>query len=411
MATCVISIDGKQYDVSQWKDIHPGGNLILEQYHEKDATDIFYAMHSKQAHEKVSRMKSTGPSTLGAPSPKILAFRQLRKELHEKGLFVSSKLWYLQKAASTLGLFALGFLALSYGNWMLGAVLVGFGYQQAGWFGHDVCHHNIFENRKVNNFFAYFFGNVVSGFSANWWKDRHNTHHAITNVLDADPDVDNLPLFVWSEEDIHRIPPQSLAEYIVPYQQYYFIPFTFTLKVIWCLQSIFFVKNTQYQNQSYLKSLNFEKATLALHYLLVFGFMMMTPSWSAALSFLLISEGIGGSLIALIVFMNHYACEQLTFEDGKQANFLELQLLTTRNINQGPIMDWVAGGLNYQIEHHLFPTIPRHNLSKLKPIVEDFCKKHELPYESLSFWACLMAVENKLSGVAQTYSKIAEKTQ
>jgi hypothetical protein len=111
---------------------------------------------------------------------------------------------------------------------------------------------------------AYFVGTVLSGYSVNWWKERHNSHHAITNVLEGDPDVDNLPLFVWSRDDICRmatIPFSGMSSFdvdyciaqdilvspnvletIIPYQNYYFLPFTFFLKLIWNLQSIFFVQ-------------------------------------------------------------------------------------------------------------------------------------------------------------------------
>jgi len=107
--------------------------------------------------------------------------------------------------------------------------------------------------------------------------------------------------------------------------------------------------------------------------------------------------------------MNHYACEQFTKCDGKDADFLQLQLNGTKNVNPGIFMDWIAGGLNYQVEHHLFPTIPRHNLSKVKPKVETFCKENELPYESYSYWTCLCSILQRLSDIASIYRKQREK--
>jgi len=96
------------------------------------------------------------------------------------------------------------------------------------------------------------------------------------------------------------------------------------------------------------------------------------PSWKAALAWFFISEWIGGACIANIVFMNHYACKQMSWNEGQVATFLELQLLTTRNVEPTPFMNWFAGGLNLQIEHHLFPTMPRHNLLKVRPLVQEF---------------------------------------
>jgi len=280
-----------------------------------------------------------------------------------------------------------------------------------GWLGHDACHHGLTPWRKVNNFAAYIFGNVCNGFSVNWWKNRHNTHHAITNVLDSDPDVDNLPLFVWSKFDLHRITKPDtpkMAESIIPYQHLYFVPWTLTLKLIWDIQSLFFIRHAESHNKSFRNAMKFEIICVVLHYGILSALLWMTPSFFAGLIFYLISEFIGGSATALIVFMNHYACEQLKKVEGKDADFLTLQLATTKNVNPGPFIDWFAGGLNYQIEHHLFPTIPRHNLPKIKPLVEEFCKQYNLPYVSQSYSECLSAVEVRLAQVAEEYTKTTQ---
>eukprot|EP01123_Difflugia_compressa_P002323 TRINITY_DN13020_c0_g1_i1.p1 TRINITY_DN13020_c0_g1~~TRINITY_DN13020_c0_g1_i1.p1 ORF type:complete len:378 (-),score=41.77 TRINITY_DN13020_c0_g1_i1:54-1058(-) len=328
----------------------------------------------------------------------------------DEGYFKPNVYWQLYKCITSVSFIVLGTVATWAGQWMLGSILFGIGYQQLGWLGHDACHHGLTTNRKLNNFLGYIFGNFLSGFSVNWWKDRHNTHHAITNVLDSDPDVDNLPLFVWSEHDISRaLSWGGFSQSILPYQHLYFVPWTVTLKLIWCLQSVFFLANAEVHNRSYRKSLFAEKATIVAHYVFLLCVFLMTPSVSAAVTFFFVSEFIGGAGIALIVFMNHYACQQLQKYEGKEANFLELQLHGTKNINPGIVMDWVAGGLNYQIEHHLFPTIPRHNLSYVKPIVQKFCEENSLPYESYNYMECLTSIINRLSTVATMYTQTALK--
>lgn len=165
------------------------------------------------------------------------------------------------------------------------------------------------------------------------------------------------------------------------------------------------MKDVESQNRSFRKALNAEKATLVVHYVFLIWVLSMTPSLGAAVTFYFVSEFIGGSAIALIVFMNHYACEQLQKLEGKEADFLTIQLQGTKNIDPSVFMDWFAGGLNYQIEHHLFPTMPRHNLSKSKPIVEDFCKENDLPYRSFSYSECLLSILNRLAYVASLYTK------
>jgi len=291
-------------------------------------------------------------------------------------------------------------------SWFISAILLGIGYQQSGWLGHDFCHHQVFKKRKLNNFFAYLTGNVLAGFSVNWWKDRHNTHHAATNILDGDPDIDNLPLFSWSEKDLHRAAEYPLAEIILPYQQYYFLIFTPFLKLIWGFQSVFWLKDDTTQNNSYLKSRRAEFITLGIHWGCLFALVFMYVPWKAWLLYILLSEFIGGAGIALVVFMNHYACEKYVKEDGKNNDFIRNQLETTKNITPGIITDWICGGLNYQIEHHLMPTIPRHNLSKVRPMVMEYCKQNNVPYLTQDFLSCLSDIESTLTRVANSYSKI-----
>lgn len=407
---CIITIEDKVYDCTGFKDFHPGGDEIMMKYHNKDATEVFHAFHGEQGYAKLKNMQFTPVANPVPAEAHVLAFRKLREKLIAEGWFESNMLWQLYKTSETVGLGILGLILTYFGHWIIGAILLGMSYQQLGWLGHDYSHQQVFKNRTLNNVMAYFAGTICSGYSVNWWKERHNSHHAITNVLEGDPDVDNLPLFVWSKDDICRMSTIPASETIIPYQHYYFLPFTLWLKLIWNLQSVFFVQ--QPHNKHLNKVANVEKACVILHYTwvsLVLFFLL--PSWSAAIAFFFITEFIGGACIANIVFMNHYACQQMTWNQGQQADFLQLQLNTTRNVDPSMWMNWFAGGLNLQIEHHLFPTMPRHNLIHVKPIVEEFCREQGLPYQSLPFFSCLGEVLGKLEDVAKTVVSNAKAQQ
>jgi len=373
----------------------------MMKYHNKDATEVFHAFHGEEGYTRLKNMSSKPVQSPQPAEPHILAFRKLREKLIAEGWFESNLLWQLYKTTETIGIGILGLILTYYGHWIIGALLLGQSYQQLGWLGHDYSHQQVFKNRKLNNFMAYVAGTMLSGYSVNWWKERHNSHHAITNVLEGDPDVDNLPLFVWSRDDIDRMSTIPFSENIIPYQHYYFIPFTFFLKLIWNLQSIFFVR--QAHNKHLNRVAHIENMCVSIHYLMVAAILyFLLPTWPAAVAFFFISEFVGGAFIANVVFMNHYACQQMTWNQGQQADFLQLQLNTTRNVDPTFFMNWFCGGLNLQIEHHLFPTMPRHNLLRVKPVVEQFCKEHNLPYQSLPFAACMKEVLSKLEDVAAT---------
>jgi len=162
------------------------------------------------------------------------------------------------------------------------------------------------------------------------------------------------------------------------------------------------VKNKQ--TAALNKVAHFEKLCLVTHYsaLVLFSFFYL-PSVAAALSFFIISEFVGGAGIANIVFMNHYGCEH---PKELKTNFVTLQLLTTKNVDPSLWMNWFSGGLNLQIEHHLFPTMPRHNLIKLRPLVQKFCKDNGLVYQSQPFMSCMQAILGTLSSMSKEYLKV-----
>jgi len=373
----------------------------MDQYHNLDATDVFYAFHGKEALDKLNNMTPLKESTAAfEPAPEVEAFRKFRSTLEKDGWFESDKFWFAKKTTETLGLSIFGLVLAAYGHWFIGAIILGLGYQQQGWLSHDYCHQQVFQNRRINNFFAYVCGSVFSGYSVNWWKERHNTHHAITNVLDADPDLDNLPLFVWDEKEFPRVQTVPGAASLIPYQQFYFLPWTMTLKLIWNIQSVFFVRSPH--SAAWNRVAKAESMCIILHYTWIVLFSIFClRSLPVAILFYLISEFVGGAGIANIVFMNHYACEH---PETMATNFVQLQLNTTKNVDPSWWMNWFSGGLNLQIEHHLFPTMPRHNLLKVRPLVQRFCKENRLPYQSSPFRTCMKDILKTLTVMATKFS-------
>lgn len=409
----VFLIDGVQYDATEWKMKHPGGYQILEKYHEKDATDVFYAFHRPETAKMLSALPQSTPSSQPVVDERLKSFRAFREKLVKEGYMERRVGWYVYKTLSTWALGALSVYFATLGHWLLSAVLMGIFWQQSGWLGHEYAHHCVFWSRKLNNAIVYLSSNVMQGFSVNWWKDRHNSHHAITNVLEDDPDVQNLPLFVWDIKDIPLVYPNpkrtqlKLGMQLVPYQAYYWIPFTPLLRIIWMLQSFIFAKGLwKHESHTLRKTYKFEYPLLLLHHALVFTFLWLTmPSLSVAASWWLIANGIGGCFIALIVFTSHYACDTYEPSERCQLNFVDLQFYTTRNIQPGFLMDWFAGGLNYQIEHHLFPQMPRCNLYEVSLLTRQWCAENGVPYQCETFYNCLRLLLIRLADVGLAWKK------
>jgi acyl-lipid Delta6-acetylenase / acyl-lipid (9-3)-desaturase len=116
----------------------------------------------------------------------LLSFRRLRAQMQRQGLFKSSKSFYAWKILSLLGMYFTVATILYHGGntWLsclAAACLLATCWQQAGWLAHDFLHHQVFKNRMLNNIVGYFLGDVLQGFSVDWWKNKHNKHHAVPN--------------------------------------------------------------------------------------------------------------------------------------------------------------------------------------------------------------------------------------
>eukprot|EP00456_Euglypha_rotunda_P078160 TRINITY_DN745_c0_g1_i2.p1 TRINITY_DN745_c0_g1~~TRINITY_DN745_c0_g1_i2.p1 ORF type:complete len:358 (-),score=44.79 TRINITY_DN745_c0_g1_i2:23-1096(-) len=269
---CILTIDGKTYDLTKWADHHPGGALI-RQYNGLDATHVFYTFHSEDAVKKLATFKPMkNPPAKSVPSTKDMRSQQIlddfdafKKDLEAKGYFETSLLWYAYKALSTLALAGIG-LAFRYYQWyLMSAIFFGLFWQQLGWLGHEFAHHQVFVNRTWNKIMVLFFGNICQGFSSHWWKDRHNSHHATTNILDADPDIDNIPMLAWAPSDLDKAPNWCLK--YIPYQSYYFLLLLPVLRLAWVSRSITFVNEMRTSRyKQYRSDFPLEAITLAIHW-------------------------------------------------------------------------------------------------------------------------------------------------
>ena len=106
--------------------------------------------------------------------------------------------------------------------------------------------------------------------------------------------------------------------------------------------------------------------------------VLNSPFRLQAALFVLLSELFCGVFLGFVFIQSHNGME--VYSDGR--DFVASQLASTRNVDGGLFNDWFTGGLNRQVEHHLFPTLPRHNLAEAQKRVQAFCSKHGLYYEA-----------------------------
>lgn len=404
-----LVIRDRVYDVTKFVDEHPGGPIILT-YAGFDATDVFAAFHEPASYKLLDKYL-VGELCLedkGKISDFVSEIRRLKVLFKDKGYFESSKLYYMFKILSNLSILA---ASVYFGTqftspWLvcLGGLLMALFWQQSGWLAHDFLHHQVFTYRPINNLIGYMVGNLWQGFSVDWWKNKHNTHHAVPNVHGADPDVDTMPFLAWSEHALEGFADPtartSLPKFLIDHQLFMYIPLLAFARFSWALQSILWVVN-----KKNIKNYYTELTGLLLHWICYIYICYNCQSGSLALNFIFSSQLGCGILLASIFSLNHNGMPIFSQSEGKKHDFYTLQVLTGRDVNPTAFMTWFSGALNYQIEHHLFPQLPRHSFHKVQPLVEALCKKHNVKYHKTGFFGGTKEIFSRLAAIQKSSQK------
>jgi fatty acid desaturase len=417
----------KVYDVSGWHD-HPGGHVIFTHAGD-DFTDIFAAFHPPSAYEVLSPF-CIGELTQESVESKPLAqrnfergYRELRGKLVAAGMFKSSLWYYAYKCASNMAIWAAGCALImmgdSFGVRLAGAFLLAIFWQQCGWLAHDFLHHQVFKNRFLGDMGGVFWGNMMQGFSTSWWKNKHNTHHAVPNLHesspdahDGDPDIDTMPVLAWSLKMASQAKDSKWGRFFVQNQAVLYFPILFIARISWLSQSLTFcfgvrvgtweMKGTEAAVQTRAaKTLQlFERMGLILHYSWLAAVFWRVPLLQTGV-LLFFAQTMCGLMLALVFGLGHNG--MATYDAAERPDFWKLQVTTTRNVTPNIFVDWFCGGLQYQVDHHLFPSIPRHNLPKVHALVESFCKEHGVSYHEASMFQGTKEVLSVLGKISEEF--------
>ena len=145
---------------------------------------------------------------------------------------------------------------------------------------------------------------------------------------------------------------------------------------------------------------NVERASLVAHYAWYFAIAFSCPSVFDAVWFVAISNISCGLSLALVFGLGHNG--MAVYDAAHRPDYWKLQVTTTRNVKQDRFgfVHWFCGGLDYQVEHHLFPTVPRHNLAATNKLVQKFCKEYGVTYHETTIWDGTVEVLNHLQKIA-----------
>ncbi len=253
------------------------------------------------------------------------------------------------------------------------AVFLAIVFTQLGFLGHDAGHRQICGSRRVSYVLGIMLGNLGVGLSYGWWVSKHNRHHANPNTEGADPDIMMSVLaFTSGQAGAGR----GLFRILFRWQAYLFFPLLLGEAISLHVASIHALAGRFGRHRPA------EVILLAVHLVgyLTVVFLVLSPV--KAIVFILVQQGLFGLYLGASFAPNHKGMPVLAA--GDKSDFLRRQVLTSRNVHGGWLTDLALGGLNYQIEHHLFPSMPRHSLRRSQPLIREFCLQEGLPYSQAS---------------------------
>ena len=300
-------------------------------------------------------------------------YARLSRAVRQAGLLDRRTGHYAWRISITVFLLAAGWAAfVLVGNswWQLAvAAFLAVMFTQVGFLGHDAGHRQICASRRLSYVLGILMGNLCVGLSFGWWVAKHNRHHANPNTEGADPDIMLRAVAMTAGQAGSS---RGLARFIYRSQAMLFFPML--------LGEAFSVHAASIQAVSSRarKRRPAEALLLAAHFAAYLAIVFLVLSPVKAVVFILVQQCLFGVYLGASFAPNHKGMAILRREDNH--DFLRRQVLTSRNIRGGWFTDLALGGLNYQIEHHLFPSMPRPSLGRSQPIIREFCQQHGLPY-------------------------------
>ncbi|MCD1284385.1 MAG: fatty acid desaturase family protein [Brevibacterium sp.] len=303
-------------------------------------------------------------------------FSALMAQVKEAGLLARRPGWNLLRFV-LLGLsyvVAFSMLFLIGDSWWQIATAVVFGvlFTQTAYVAHDAAHRQIFTSGKVGEWVSTIIGNLFIGLSYGWWLKKHNAlHHANPNKAGVDGDIAPGTLVFVAEDAQKRT---GFAKWFAARQGWAFFPLLTLAGLQLHVQSV----QAIIRGQSSIKRRWTEGVLIAIRLIGLPAIAIWAAGPLIGSVFVVVQLAVFGVHMGGSFAPNHKG-QPIVPKDVK-IDFLRRQTLMSRNISGGRPMGFLMGGLNYQIEHHLFPSMPSVNLHKVQPMVREYCRERGITY-------------------------------
>lgn len=350
----------------------------------------------------------------------VAKYRDLHQRIVDAGLYKTNYVAYGVECCRYTLCFGMMFLALNLGHYAIGGAFLGFMWHQLVFAAHDAGHMGISHNYHVDSLIAIIIADFLGGVSIGWWKNNHNVHHIMTNAPEHDPDIEHMPLFAVS----HRLLGNLRSTFYDRVMKYDMVAKVCLRIQPWTYYPLLALGrfNLYFLSWDHLIAGRGPRDGPAARYRwfellgqiffwLWFGYgivyKMIPDGWSRFV-FVMVSH-IASSPLHVQIVLSHFAMS--TADLGPQESFAQKMLRTTMDIDCPPWLDFIHGGLQFQVIHHLFPRLPRHNLRQAQRFVQEFCSDVGIPYAYYGFANSNKQVIGKLEEVSRQAAILAKCRQ
>ncbi|TDW93959.1 fatty acid desaturase [Kribbella pratensis] len=320
-------------------------------------------------------------------------YTDLLRTVRELGLLRRRRGYYFTRIGLVLAAFAgvwvgVGLLGNSWLQLLMAGALA-LVLTQVAFLSHDSAHRQVFDSAAWNDWTARLLAGGLVGMSAAWWKSKHSRHHGAPNQLGKDPDI-AIGVVAFTPEHVGRR--KGFQAWLTRRQGWLFFPLL-TLEGL-----SLYVSSIQHLFRRGASTVERIEAAIVVTrlagYLTVLFLVLPIGKAGAFLGLQLAVFGVclGGSFAP-----NHKGMPLVP--KTMKLDFLRRQVLMSRNIRGGVLTDFAMGGLNYQIEHHLFPSMPRPTLRKVQPIVREYCELHGVKYTEVGLFTSYKIIVGYLNNV------------
>lgn len=319
---------------------------------------------------------------------------ELLREVRDAGLLRRRYLSYARHIGLSVAAFAatcVAFVLVGDSWWqLLVAAVLGLVVTQFGFLGHDAAHRQIFRSTTANQWAARVFAGAFAGLSLAWWRTKHNQHHRAPNQEGQDPDIAPGTIAFTPAIVAERT---GFAGWLARHQGWLFFPLLTLEGLNLHVASI----RSLLDRSSREPWRRLELCIVVVRLVGYVSVLLAFLPFGMALAFFAVQMAVFGVCLGASFAPAHKGMPIVPAD--MRLDFLRRQVMTSRNVRGNPVLDVAMGGLNYQIEHHLFPGMPRANLKKARPLVRAHCERNGITYHEVGLLESYAIVVDYLNNV------------